>query len=749
MKKVMYQPYGQGQCTNLDHWHHFEKPWICWEVPVHLSKEPLICHYWGLEHSPYFPFIDRDEWELGKFLYTHFTQVQIDDFFEVALGECFHSAKELLSQLDEPVYLYWHDALEVMQDIFGNPVFVKHMEYNPYHIFERMGQEYGEWTSGDEAYQIQDQLPKGTTIIPIVLASDKAPVMQMTGDIKMHPLFLMITNINSEFCMKATSHTWSCIAYTPSPEFITHSEFCSVLEAHVWHHCIDIVYTDPWNLSNFLPKAKMQHLSGVQLPFWQDWTSSNPWVFLVGELLHSGHKFFFDHPFKWCRELLGHDKLDTFSTHHFNGVSHISQMTGHEHQDLQCTIVTTIAGLADPYFTCAISQSPTFTTSSINAMGELLAEFHAHKDSILEMVVWQGKSGKIDHFQIPKIELLQSFSCNIQDVSSLIQYTADVSEHLLITHCKDPFTCTNHQRTSFTKQIMLLLNCEESIHQFDLYSLLSKRGISLTNMPCVESNAPQYIDLTLEWVQCVSPEEVNSLHGPRGILSKDSTTTFHVTIQTDFVDKTSNYLIDTHNLPDFPVLLWAYIDAFPGNHSCLHGCLLKGWRKFWLQLQSHLYPCNLLPSQQVQVLPPSTEHPLRKCDAMLQVSSTKALPLSFYFLTAIVAQVHTVFALSSRGLALPTGLSNPLLYVQYFTFAAMPSDQPDVGMYAVEYGTRSCVGAIISLLDVIHTVELIPKYGMVANHGVTSETCLELYDRFYLNNFTDKEWYYTLYRDYQ
>ncbi|KIN99344.1 hypothetical protein M404DRAFT_30586 [Pisolithus tinctorius Marx 270] len=515
--------------------------------------------------------------------------------------------------------------------------------------------------------------------------------------------------------------------------------------------------TDPWNLSNFLPKAKMQHLSGVQLPFWRDWASSDPCVFLVGELLHSGHKFFFDHLFKWCRELLGHDELDMryctqhkrVGTRHFNGVLHISQMTGCEHRDLQRTIVATIAGLADPDFTCAIraiidflyrAQSPTFTTTSlINAMGESLAEFHAHKDSILEM---------------------GSFGHNIQDVSSLIQYTADVSEHLLITHCKDPFTCTNRQRTSFTKQIVLLLDREESIPQFNLYSLLSERGINLTNMPCVESNVPQYIDPTLEWVQHVAPEEVNSFHGPRvfrnhflkGILSEDSTTAFHVTVQTDFADKTSNYLVDTYNLPDFPVLLCAYIDAFPGNHSRLHGHLLKGWRKFRLQLQSRLYPRNLLPSQQVQALPPSTEHPLGKCDAMLVYHR----PLSG-ILTAIVAQVHTVFAFSSRGLALPTGLSDPLLYVQYFTFTAMPSDQPDVGMYAVEHmfvnnpedGTRSRVGAIISLLDVIHTVELIPKYGTVANCGVTSETCLELYDRFYLNNFTDKEWYYTMYQDYK
>ena len=63
-------------------------------------------------------------------------------------------------------------------------------------------------------------------------------------------------------------------------------------------------------------------------------------------------------------------------------------------------------------------------------------------------------------------------------------------------------------------------------------------------------------------------------------------------------------------------------------------------------------------------------------------------------------------------------------------------------------GSRSRVGAIISLLDVIHAVELIPKYGVAANRNITLETCLELYDNFYLNNFADKEWYHTMYNNY-
>ena len=97
------------------------------------------------------------------------------------------------------------------------------------------------------------------------------------------------------------------------------------------------------------------------------------------------------------------------------------------------------------------------------------------------------------------------------------------------------------------------------------------------------------------------------------------------------------------------------------------------------------------------------------------------------------------------------GLSTPLLYVQHFTFTGTPANHPDVGMFSLHRkfvsnpdGSLCRVGSIVSMLDVVHAVELIPKYGASARRDVTSETCLEVYDDFYLNNFSDKEWYYTM-----
>ncbi|KAI5990483.1 hypothetical protein EDD15DRAFT_2170359, partial [Pisolithus albus] len=54
--------------------------------------------------------------------------------------------------MKDPVYVFWHDTLEVTWEIFGNLVFTWHMEYDPYQVYEGTEHEYGEWMSGDEAH---------------------------------------------------------------------------------------------------------------------------------------------------------------------------------------------------------------------------------------------------------------------------------------------------------------------------------------------------------------------------------------------------------------------------------------------------------------------------------------------------------------------------------------------------------------------------------------------------------------------
>ncbi|KIN93619.1 hypothetical protein M404DRAFT_35925 [Pisolithus tinctorius Marx 270] len=89
------------------------------------------------------------------------------------------------------------------------------------------------------------------------------------------------------------------------------------------------------------------------------------------------------------------------------------------------------------------AQQPIHTDSSIASMTAALQAFHATKHTILDMRARRGAKGSMDNFNILKLELMHTFARHIKENGTLIQYTADVTEQLLITHCKTPFEWMN------------------------------------------------------------------------------------------------------------------------------------------------------------------------------------------------------------------------------------------------------------------------------------------------------------------
>ncbi|KAG1901031.1 uncharacterized protein F5891DRAFT_979914 [Suillus fuscotomentosus] len=691
------------------------------------------------ETNIWYPFDGLGEWSLAKFLVKNLSQTQIDkflklDWFQTRERPQFKSKDELffyMQQLpgrgpkwqctklklkgyesEQAIHLIWRDALKVTKQLFANPVYAKHMCYDPHYIYQGQEHQFGEfWTSGD-AWKIQDQLPEGATIVPIVLASDKTPVTRHTGGLEMHPLFLTIGNIQANVRMKATSHVWRCTAFMPTPTFVVNSDFQTLLHARLWHKCMDLVcsnlkvaahvgeymvdpsarmcycftplinhvadlpkqlmitcvmknsspvttathkefgdetphpprngsdtYTliqqlcncvDPWNLIVFVREAKKLHLSGVHLPYWRNWRHSNPARFLTPEILHALHKFFFDHVLKWIKQIMGHELDVWFKSHHkrtgichfSGGVSHVNQMTGREHRDIQCMIVPTLWGVASPGFIRA------------------------------------GKGGAKDDFFIPKLELMQSFTCAIFHVGSLMQWTADVSERLLITHCKHPFECTSRQQ-DFVSQIAHILDREEAIRLFDLYMLLSSSSSMPGQDPLInaiimedEEIASTETDPTLAWVSNANPAAQLRLQAPhpvrnhflKGILSDNACIAFNVTVKAD---------------------------------------------------------CSRLKSCRVSKFMPSH------------------LPLIFLEGTA------TPCYLTRRAMVVMMGL----MLLKYEPYSNQPS--PEVPSDRV-------------IRYITHAVEIIPVYQGPLGKDVNSGNSLEVFDDYFLNNFADKELYHSL-----
>lgn len=58
----------------------------------------------------------------------------------------------------EPMYLFYRDALECVEYVFGNPLFANHMDFSPVRLYqdaEHTIRVYSEWMTGDAAWDMQ------------------------------------------------------------------------------------------------------------------------------------------------------------------------------------------------------------------------------------------------------------------------------------------------------------------------------------------------------------------------------------------------------------------------------------------------------------------------------------------------------------------------------------------------------------------------------------------------------------------
>lgn len=56
---------------------------------------------------------------------------------------------------EQPIHLIWRDALEVTKKLFANPVYAKHMCYDPHYIYQGQERQFGEFWTSDDAWKIQ------------------------------------------------------------------------------------------------------------------------------------------------------------------------------------------------------------------------------------------------------------------------------------------------------------------------------------------------------------------------------------------------------------------------------------------------------------------------------------------------------------------------------------------------------------------------------------------------------------------
>lgn len=451
------------------------------------------------------------------------------------------------------------------------------------------------------------------------------------------------------------------------------------------------------DLIDYKHEAMKYRLNGVDSLFWRDWPYAEPATFLTPEPLHHWHKAFWDHDAKWCIRAVGPSEIDfrfcilpqRVGFRHFKeGISKLKQVTGRDHRDIERYMVGIIADAVPTDFLITIrsmmdfrylSQAPRIDDDNIDSINAALAEFHKHKDAVLDADARVGKGSRpINNWHIPKIEMLQSVGPSIWDSGAPHQWSADITEHGHITEVKDPAQNSNNQ--DYEAQIVRTLDRTDKLRRFELATSMKAAGVDFARRDTsinpigtpdsdsdgddgsdnLNGSKAHYIDRTSVLLGTIQP--IAAVTGPRrqpkdyfsqaDRLAADNRpevpfpprtfisaqTAFHLTRDPSF-RSTVNDTSTTYNLPDLRPALADYLRhntdpniniltlPIGGRRNAAPDCALPStairlWTSVRLQTKKFHYADQAAEARTVMASPPSEEWPVGRYDTVLVNNET-------------------------------------------------------------------------------------------------------------------------------
>ncbi|KIK17896.1 hypothetical protein PISMIDRAFT_14783 [Pisolithus microcarpus 441] len=503
-----------------------------------------------------------------------------------------------------------------------------------------------------------------------------------------------------------------------------------------------------------------------------------------------------DHDIQWCITVVRDDEIDF----RFNllqmpvgyrsfadGISKLKQVTGHDHHSIQRYILCIVAGTAPPRFLAAIcalldfrylAQMPVFDEQALAKLNTALASFHTDKHAIL------AAGGCSEHFQIPKLKLMQHVMPSICTSGAPMQWSVDVTEHAHVTEVKNPACAGNNQ--NYYTQIAHHLGRSDKCFRFDLATNIASSHDSHPDNggdPTDEDHEPDdekshnllyhspiqkivdYFKITDALTNGISHNAPRLTH-----TFTSSTTAVHLATKPHH-RMTVDEAVTLFDLPD---LLSAIHDCF---NRCANGIdhdisgrrraslnyslpsnKIQIWTKVRMQVRNYHNPEMVEPAQTMNVTPPSQEHPRGLYDCVVfspgaesdwpsqGLNGELSIDIQWCRLNNfpghMITQLRLVFCM--------LGTDQFLTYVQCFHVippAGHTTDATSSGLHILKRAMRSNrerVGDVLPLSHIRSPVHLIPHFGKTANPHLTTHTSHEFSTEFWLNRYWNKHIYYCL-----
>ncbi|KIK75320.1 hypothetical protein PAXRUDRAFT_36990 [Paxillus rubicundulus Ve08.2h10] len=347
--------------------------------PGHTFMDDFDADPYSLEHDKnlYYPFHGKGEW------YSGLSMAAINQGLSLP-ALCKHiemlpagpqwKFKHVVpeSPTKKSLQVFFHGAIECLKALMHSPMYAGHIKFIPKKIYataDNLHCVYSEWLTGEHAWELQDALLDGATLLGVIISSDKMHITQV-GNHQAHPLLISLANIAVNIFNKGTLNSFILLALIPLPKFV-HMTKCLhvVLADWLLHQVISMVITllkkaaelgcmtsdplgnlkycftplnayitytpeqhaitcvssnaspvtmvttkkfgDPLHLHSYFKACQKYQLNGVPCPFWVDWALAEPSSFLPLELLHHLHNMFWDdHDHDWCIRILEANELD-------------------------------------------------------------------------------------------------------------------------------------------------------------------------------------------------------------------------------------------------------------------------------------------------------------------------------------------------------------------------------------------------------------------------------------------------------
>ncbi|KAG1906491.1 uncharacterized protein F5891DRAFT_941482 [Suillus fuscotomentosus] len=233
----------------------------------------------GLEANPWAPFCDEEEWGLAEWLAKRVNQKATDEFLKLAItknrtqpsytsnytfrkkldklpkgpgwmcdivtstGDRVDGSQEFLTERHE---LWRRDPVECVRELVGNPAFKEYLAYLPEKVYEDpegKTRVYDEMWTGDWWWNMQEHLPPGAVIAPVILASDKTNLTRFRGDKAAWPIYLTIGNIKKDIRRQPSKHATVLIGYLPISKMLhfKDDEGRQLGRYRLFHNCMRLV----------------------------------------------------------------------------------------------------------------------------------------------------------------------------------------------------------------------------------------------------------------------------------------------------------------------------------------------------------------------------------------------------------------------------------------------------------------------------------------------------------------------------